>query len=166
MHTSWPQIAYYTNPHVLHFNPVAVKTDTSSLDFFGSHFFHCFSSAEWLELLSSQVYGCLMFKGLFLLPLPGYLTISVFLPLSQELTECFERSLLSRPVNVLVLLVNACWLHFSLDWYCVLEENISVLSFGWLVCARWTRYRRNSLSLLWQNSGTWHHHVYDSVGEW
>jgi len=70
-----------------------------------------------------------MFKGLFLLPLPGYLTISVFLPLSQvseELTECFERSLLSRPVIVLVSLVNVYWLLFSLDWYCVLEENISV----------------------------------------
>ena len=39
VHVSWPQIAYYTNLHVLHLIPVTVKIDASSLDFFRSQSF-------------------------------------------------------------------------------------------------------------------------------
>jgi len=62
---------------------VAVKTDTSSLDFFLGvvSSIALVHQNDW-HFLSSPVYGCVMFKGLFLLPLLGYLTMPVFLPLS------------------------------------------------------------------------------------
>ena len=63
--------------------------------------------------------------------------------ISVKFTECFEMSLVLRPVNVLVYRVKVQWFHFCPDQHLLLCWRRAYQVFGWHSFAWCTRHRRS-----------------------